>query len=119
MSVLLGNQSIRVWRAGSPVEDTYHNQIPGEPTGSVVRGCSVQPGPGAEYVLDRSATTTAYTVWAPLSTDVLDDDDIEYPVADVADFLTATLYPIDGAVERWEVGTALDHLVIRLRRTQG
>lgn len=117
--MILGRQSIRVWRAGAPVEDTYHNEIPGDPTGTAVSGCSVQPGPGAEYLLDRSATTTAWTVWAPLATDVLDDDEIEYPVADPADFETAKLYAIDGPVDRWEVGTPLDHLVIRLRRNQG
>lgn len=115
----LGTQSIRVWRAGAPTEDEYHNQIPGDPTGVLVDGCSVQPGAGAEYVLDRSATTTAWTVWAPIAADVRDDDEIEYPAAPTAAYETAKRYPIKGPVDRWEVGTPLDHLVIRLERTQG
>lgn len=115
----LGTQSVRVWRAGEPVEDEYHNEIPGDPTGTLVEWCSVQPGPGAEFLGDRSATTTAYTVWAPLATDVRDDDEVEYPAADSPDYATATVYAIDGPVDRWEVGTPLDHLVIRLRRSQG
>jgi len=108
-----GVQTIRVLRAGASTEDEYHNEIPGTPTGTDVPGCSVQPGPGTEYLLDRSATTTVWTVWAPLSADVRDDDSVEYP------FGSGKVYEIDGAVERWEVGDPLDHLVIRLKKGQG
>jgi len=109
----LGVQSVRVLRAGTPTEDEYHNEIPGAVTPHDVDGCSVQPGPGAEYLLDRSATTTLWTVWAPLTADVEDDDTVEYPVG------SGAVYEIDGPVERWEVGDPLDHLVIRLKRGQG
>lgn len=106
-------QAIRVLRAGTPTEDEYHNEIPGPAVSHDVAGCSVQPGPGAEYLLDRSATTTVWTVWAPLDADVLDDDSVEYPVG------SGKVYEIDGSVERWEVGDPLDHLVIRLKKGQG
>lgn len=115
----LGTQAIRVWRAGAPVEDDYHNPVPGAPTGSLVTGCSVQPGPGPEYLLDRSATTTVWTVYAPVTADVRDDDEVEYPAAAVANYATAKVYEIDGSVQRWETGTRLDHKVIRLKRSQG
>jgi len=109
----LGVQSVRILRAGASTEDEYHNEIPGSPTAHDVAGCSVQPGPGPEYLLDRSATTTVWTVWAPLDADVTDDDSVEYPVG------SGKVYEIDGSVERWEVGDALDHLMIRLRKAQG
>lgn len=110
---MLGRQTIRAWRAGAPTEDEYHNIIAGDAVPHDVTGCSVQPGPGTEYLLDRSATTTIWTVWAPLSADLTDDDEVEYPVG------SGKRYEVDGSVERWEVGTRLDHLVIRLRRSQG
>ena len=109
----LGVQTIRVLRAGDPTEDDYHNEVPGPPVAHDVAGCSVQPGPGPEYLLDRSATTTEWTVWAPLSADVLDDDSVEYPAG------SGKVYEIDGSVQRWEVGDPLDHLEIRLKRGQG
>lgn len=114
-----GGQSIRVWRAGTPTQDEYHNDVPGPPTGTLVAGCSVQPGPGTEYLLDRSATTTAWTVWAPIGADIRDDDEVEYPAAAAADYATAKVYEIDGQVDRWEVGDPLDHLSMRLKRSQG
>lgn len=109
----LGVQTIRVLRPGASVEDEYHNKIPGVPVPHDVSGCSVQPGPGAEYLLDRSSTTTVWTVWAPLTADVTDDDSIEYPPA------SGKVFEVDGSVERWEVGDPLDHLVIRLKRRSG
>lgn len=116
--MILGTQKIRVWRATSGGEDEYHNPIPGPPASHDVEGCSVQPGAGTEYVIDRSATTTVYTVWAPIDADVLDDDEIERePFA--ADYASAKPYEIDGPVGRWAVGTPLDHLTVPLKKTQG
>lgn len=109
----LATQSVRVWRAGPPIEDDYHNQIPGPATSHDIVGCSVQPGAGAEFTTDRSATTTVWTIWADPTADVLDDDEVEYPID------SGRRYNIDGPVDRWHVGSNLDHLVIRLRRGQG
>ena len=106
----LGNQTITVWRTTSGGEDEYHNPLPGDPVSHVVTGCSVQPGTGAEYVIDRSATTTVYTAWAPIDADVLDDDVIEFAGA---------RYEVDSSVQRWQVGSLLDHLVIPLKKSEG
>lgn len=106
----LGPHTIKVWRAGPSAEDEYHNEIPGDPVSHDVFGCSAQPGPSSEFLVDRSATTTAWTIWAPISADVLNDDEIEY---------SGDRYEIDGSVDRWQFGTPLDHLVIRLRATKG
>lgn len=108
--MMLGTQTVTVWRPGPPTEDELHNEIPGDPEPHTIAGCSVQPGAGSEYVIDRSSTTTVYTVWAPASADVLDDDRVEF---------AGVRYYIDGPVQRWAVGTTLDHLVIPLRSTKG
>lgn len=110
-----GEVAVRVWRAGAPTEDEYHNQIPGAPTGHLITGCLVAPGAGTEFVVDRSATTTVATVYAPAGADVLDDDEVEWPAADTANYATARVYEIDGPVEPWgDAGT-----VVRLKRGQG
>lgn len=114
----LGPHTIRVWRAGAPTEDEYHNPIPGAPTSHDVTGCSQQPGAGSEYLVDRSATTTGWMVWTPPTADVLDDDEIELaPFA--ADYDTAKRYEINGPVDRWIFNCPLDHLVVPLKRTNG
>lgn len=114
----LGPHTIRVWRAGSSTEDDYHNPIPGPSESHDVSGCSQQPGAGSEYVIDRSATTTSWLVWAPATADVQDDDEVELaPFAD--DYASAKRYEINGPVDRWIFNSPLDHLVVPLKRTNG
>lgn len=108
--MILGTQAITVKRSGAGGEDDYHNPIPGPPTSAVVQGCSVQPAAGSEYVDDRSATTIDYVAFVPISADVTETDTVGYLGDD---------YAIDGPVQRWAVGTPLDHLVLLLTRTEG
>lgn len=107
----LGTQSVTVLTAGT-VADDYHNVMQDWTAASrlVVTGCSVQPGIGAQIVLDREAVTTLYTVWAPLGTPVIDTNRIEF---------LGTVYDIDGSVEHWAVGDRLDHLYFRLKAVAG
>lgn len=107
----LGPHTIVVLRAGSSAsEDEYGNALPGAPVRTPVYGCSVQPGGGSEVEDRREATTTLWTVWAPLCADVQDTDKVE---------VWGTEYAVDGPIERWEFGTPLDHLVVRLRAVAG
>lgn len=108
----LGTQSIvRRGRSTSTTEDEYGNPVPDPPGPDLtITGCSVQPGAGPEFNDRREATTTIWTVWAPIESDVVDTDTVAYKGID---------YAVDGQVERWEVGTALDHLVIRLTKVTG
>ena len=108
---MIGSQSVDVIRAGaSPGDDAHGNPLPGVDAEFPIAGCSVQPGDGAELLISRDQITTIYTVWAPLEPRVLDTDSIRY---------AGTVYPIDGPVERWELGSDLDHQVIRLQRVEG
>jgi len=109
----LGKQTIvRKGRPGeSTAEDEFGNAAPGA-TGAdlTITGCSVQPGAGPEMVLNRDALTTLFTVWAPISADVVETDTVTYAGTD---------YAVDGQIERWAVGSRLDHLVIRLKAVTG
>lgn len=106
----LGTQTITIKRPSDGGEDEYHNPIPGAPVSTVVQGCSVQPAAGSEYVDDRSATTITYVAYVPIEADVTETDTIGYLGRD---------YAIDGPVQRWAVGTPLDHLVLLLKRSEG
>ena len=110
--MILGTQTvIRRGRPAGTVKDEYGNDTPGAPGPDLpIAGCSVQPGAGAEFRDQREATTTLWTVWAPINADVLNTDAVAYAGTD---------YAVDGQVERWEVGTPLDHLVIRLKAVSG
>lgn len=107
----LGAQTVTVLDPGT-VEDEYHNQVDdwSTPTRADVPWCSVQPGGGSVNEVDREATTTLYTVWAPPTAVLTDKSRVEY---------LGTAYAVDGPVERWNVGTRLDHLVIRLKAVSG
>jgi len=97
--------------AESVGEDEYGNPAPGDPGSDLpIRGCSVQPGAGSEFIDRRDAVTTLYTVWAPITADVTETDDVEY---------AGTVYAVDGQIEVWAIGTALDHKVIRLKAVTG
>ena len=107
----LGNQTFTVLDPVE-VEDEYHNKVDdwSTPTRTDVPFCSVQPGGGSVTEVDREATTTLYTVWAPPTAVLTDKSRVEY---------AGVTYAVDGPVERWNVGTRLDHLVIRLKAVKG
>jgi head-tail adaptor len=107
----LGTQTITVLDA-TTVTDEYGNELLtwDNPTRTDVPWCSVQPGGGQVNEQDREATTTVKTVWAPSTAVVTDVNHVEY--AGVA-------YAVDGTVDRWDVGSRLDHLVIRLKAVKG
>lgn len=109
--MILGTQSVDRLR-GTETTDEYHNTVIDwdTPTAATITGCSVQPGGGFQVDDAREAITTLYIVWAPEGSDVLDTDRIRY---------AGTVYDIDGSVERWDVGSGLDHLVIRLKAVSG
>jgi len=108
----LGTQSIDRLRSTGDAEDDYGNTVPdwATPSELTITGCSVQPGGGSDQFDNREAITTLYTVWAPLSADVVDTDRVRF---------AGTVYAIDGAIEVWVVGTILDHKVIRLKAVSG
>lgn len=108
-----GTQTIvRKGRPGeSTGEDEYGNPIPGPDGADVtIAGCSVQPGAGAEVIDRRDTISTLFTVWAPEPADVTEMDVVTYDGTD---------YAVDGQIERWNVGTRLDHKVIRLKAVSG
>jgi hypothetical protein len=109
--MILGAQSVDCLR-GVETEDEYHNTVIDwdTPAAATISGCSVQPGGGLQVNDSREAITTLFTVWAPEGSDVADTDRIRY---------AGTVYDIDGPVERWDVGSGLDHLVIRLKAVSG
>lgn len=43
-----------------------------------IKGCNVQPGASIEYLLGRDETLVAYTVMAPLASDVTATDRMDY-----------------------------------------
>lgn len=107
----LGNQSVTRLRPSSTTDD-YGNTVAdwSAPVTLTIVGCSVQPGGGSDQFDNREAITTLYSVWAPLTADVVDTDRIEF---------AGTVYDIDGNIELWAVGTPLDHKVIRLKAVSG
>lgn len=109
--MMFGSQIVTRLRA-MLTTDEYHNDVEDwrTPNTATIAGCSVQPSGGSQYTDAREAVTTLFTVWAPVDADVLDTDRIRFMGTD---------YDIDGSVDRWQVGTALDHLVIRLKAVSG
>lgn len=109
--MILGTQTVTRLR-GAGATDEYHNEVLDWSTPDTldIPGCSVQPFPGLQVNDSREVVTTLMAVWAPVAADVLDVDRIRYAGTD---------YDIDGSVERWTVGTSLDHLVIRLKAVSG
>lgn len=106
----LGTQTVTLHRPGAGVVDDFGNQTAGPASEIVVRGCSVQPAGGDEVIVNRDQLTTAYVVWAPPTPRAENYDSVEYG---------GVVYELDGPVERWEVGTPLDHQVLNLRRVDG
>jgi hypothetical protein len=109
--MILGSQTVTRLR-GVETTDEYHNVDVDwtTPDEEAIAGCSVQPGGGLQVNDSREAITTLYTVWAPEGSDVVDTDRIRY---------AGTAYDIDGSIERWDVGSGLDHLMIRLKAVSG
>lgn len=107
----LGSQTVTRLR-GVDGTDEYHNTTVDWATPATldIPGCSVQPFPGMQVVDQREAITTLFSVWAPVDADVVDTDRIRYAGTD---------YDIDGSVQRWEIGTLLDHLLIQLKAVAG
>lgn len=107
----LGTQTITRLR-GVNSTDEYHNDTVDwtTPTTVDIPGCSVQPFPGLQVIDQREAITTLYSVWAPVDADVVDTDRVQW---------AGKVYDIDGSVQRWQVGSTLDHLLIQLKAVSG
>lgn len=107
----LGPHTVTVHRAGTTT-DEYHNTVQDWDAEESwdVPGCSFQPGQGTEYVLDRSATETVALVYAPVSANIEDDDQVSY---------RGIRYEIEGSIQVWEFGTPLDHKVVPLKAWKG
>lgn len=75
-----------------------------------ISGCSVQPVAGTEYLLDRDAVVSRWTLYAPLGADILPSDRIRHNGAD---------YDVDGSVQDWPDAFGLGHTTALLRRTSG
>ena len=107
----LGKQTVTVL-AGTATVDEYRNAVTSwvNPTRVDVPDCSVQPGGGTVDEVDREATTTLWTVWMPPTAAVRDENRVE---------VHGVAYAVDGPVGRWDVGSRLDHLIIRLKAVTG
>lgn len=106
----LGTQSITLLQPGDRTKDEFGNWVDGPPVEVPVTGCSVQPAPGGELLGNRDQLTTAYIVWMPMTPRVNDYAQVVFD---------GDTYELDGPVERWAVGSPLDHQVLNLRRRDG
>lgn len=109
---MFGPHKITRLRA-APVIDPYSGEVTGlewsDPDRLPIEGCSVQPGPAQRQDLDRrSSVTILFTVWAPTS-DVTEQDRVEY---------AGETYAIDETIQVWDF-PPLAHAVIPLRRVEG
>jgi hypothetical protein len=109
MSVL-GPHTITVLRAPRVAGDYGTATVPDwdNATSVDVTGCSVQPAPAPEYVVDRSQALTRWQVFAPSTADVRPTDRIGWG---------STTYDVDGDPQRWDF-PPLSHLVINLVRSE-
>ena len=74
----------------------------------VIRGCSVQPASGPEYVVDRESIVSRWELYAPYGTDLRGGDRVRWQ---------GVTYDIDGAPQpfRDPTGSGLDHTFALLR----
>lgn len=79
---------------------------------ATIDGCSVQPLPGTEYLLDREAVTSRWQVWTPIHPALTADRRIRYRGRDLE---------IDGSVQTFPdpTGAGLDHCTFFLREVIG
>lgn len=105
----LATQTVTVWRASVVTDHGNDVRDWGTADSHDLDNCSVQPAPGPEDRINRDAITTIWTVYAPITADVLDTDRVE---------VNGIRYDIDGSVRRWQTGI-LDHLEIPLKDVEG
>jgi hypothetical protein len=90
----LGSEQVTVLRASR--SDDHGSEISdwsGEPTPTVVQGCSVQPGVSAEDRTHREADLVAFTVFMPTAdVDVTSSDRLRFRGHD---------HPVLGMPEQW------------------
>lgn len=100
--------------AGSPIDDYGDTGAVSWDSPTVVAtisGCSVQPLPANEYLLDRDAVVSRWQAWTPIAA-VSSLNRVRHK---------GVIYEIDGSVQRWDdpTGLGLDHLTFFLRRVDG
>ena len=109
MARRLGTDTITVQRAVTsfdPYSATYQTDWSEPPTETVVKGCDVQPGASTEYLIGRDYSEVAFTVFAPVGTDVTEYDRVSFQ---------GTVYDVDGKPEVWpgRMGYVGIHLKVR------
>lgn len=80
------------------------------PASLSVGGCSVQPLAGQEVLLDRDATVSRWTLYAPLTADITSADRIRHNGAD---------YEVDGSVQDWPDVFGMGYRQAILRKAVG
>lgn len=111
--MILGPHTITRLRATSAT-DPYSGEATdadwSTPDELVIPGCSVQPGPGQPLLRNlRDGVIVDYVAWAPLNSDVTEQDRIVH---------AGETYDISDTIQRWDF-TGLGHLVIPMRRVEG
>jgi hypothetical protein len=105
----LGPHTVTVLHPTTDTDDGYGNASPDWDTAqqSSVTGCSVQPIPGTENLLDRDTIVSRWQMYAPDGTDLLATDRVVFD---------GDTYDVDGEVQRWGF-PPLSHIVCLLRRS--
>lgn len=81
-----------------------------DPDEKPIPGCSLQPVPGSEILIDRNAVISRWKWRGPYDADVTSADRIRHQGVD---------YEVDGSVQRWWDTSGLDHSYCLLRRMDG
>lgn len=105
----LGGHTVTVVR---PVGfDRHGDPLPGDPTETVVTGCSVQPASTTEDLDGRDTVAELWDLYAPAGTDLRATDRVRFG---------GILLEVDGEPLSWDDhrGTA-HHLEVRLKRVTG
>ncbi|MEU6543878.1 hypothetical protein [Streptomyces sp. NPDC046859] len=92
MHELPHGETVTIVRPGEPTEDSYGNDVPGEPTEIPVPGCGVAPRDGTgsasnELTDARDTVITGLTLYAPYGTDIRATDKIR---------VDGRLYEVEG-----------------------
>lgn len=105
--MILGEHTVVIRRA-TTTEDTYGNPVRdwGSASSTPVTGCSVQPLSVTEVNVGRDTLVTRWQLFAPVGTDLLGSDRVEFD---------GDTYEVDGDAQVWDFAT-LGHVTAALRK---